>query len=117
MSDNMIQIGDYNVRLVTKGDRYGLNDCLAHEEDKPMVEFYSTKVQKTGRGYFVSRYYCGTLQNKPGFYGHDHTNAGLCLHGDRYNYHSISAEEFQAVLRFIAKNEKEWDRARRDPCW
>ena len=56
MSDNMIQIGDYNVRLVTKGDRYGLNDCLVHEEDKPMVEFYSTKVQKTGRGYFVSRY-------------------------------------------------------------
>ena len=99
---NMIQIGEYNVRLVTKGDRYGLNDCLVHDEDKPMVEFYKRGYPVHGpRGFFVSRYYCGTLLNEPGFMGHDHHDAGLCLHGDPYNYHSISAEEFQAVLRWI----------------
>lgn len=35
----------FNVRLVEKGDRYGRNMCLVHEEDRPMVVFYDTKSQ------------------------------------------------------------------------
>jgi hypothetical protein len=54
----------FNVRVVFKGDRYGLNDCLTHDNDKPLVEFYDATQdpKKFGeRGQFVSRYYIETL--------------------------------------------------------
>lgn len=54
----------FNVRMVFEGDRYGLNDCLTHDNDKPLVEFYDATQdpKKFGeRGQFVSRYYVETL--------------------------------------------------------
>lgn len=57
-------IGVFNVRIVRYGDRYGLDDCLTHDEQEPMVEFYDASqcVIKFGpRGQFVSRYYCSTI--------------------------------------------------------
>ena len=29
-----------NVRIVNKGEKYGLNRSLAHDQDEPLVEFY-----------------------------------------------------------------------------
>lgn len=61
----------YMTRVVMRGDCYGLNDCLTHEESDPLVEFYLQK--KPGmsrkklrgihgeRGFFTSRYYLSTL--------------------------------------------------------
>lgn len=51
------------VRVVEKGDRYGLDDCLTHDEADPLIEFYDlTYTEKFGpRGQFVSRYYASTL--------------------------------------------------------
>jgi hypothetical protein len=105
----MKTIGNYAVRIVRQGDRYGLNDCLTHDRSglDSLVEFYlvfdpEVDMKRHGpRGFFVSRYYAGTLLNAPGFYGRDHTNAGLCLHGDRYNYHSIDAAQFAEVLAYL----------------
>jgi hypothetical protein len=101
----MKKIGNYNVRIVRKGDRYGRNDCLTHDGngDHALVEFYLDSHHDIHgpRGFFVSRYYIGTLLNRPGFYGRDHIGAGLCLHGDRYNYHSIDAKEFAQVVAFL----------------
>ena len=64
-------------RLVCKGDNYGLNHCLEHNESDPLVEFYdmdSVAAQKMREsdnlqmryeaqeyGQFVSRYYLSTL--------------------------------------------------------
>jgi hypothetical protein len=54
---------DFLVRVVATGDRYGRDDCLVHEKDEPMVEFYDrTACGDFGpRGQFVSRYYLFTL--------------------------------------------------------
>jgi len=60
---------DFNVRLVSKGGAYGLNNCLTHTEDDPIVEFYDAKHAGNGfgpLGQFVSRYYRGTLLESDG---------------------------------------------------
>jgi hypothetical protein len=67
----------FNVRLVGRGDKYGLNDCLTHDEDTPLVEFYvvSERTPEGGRGYFISRYCLETLLANIA------RTPGLCLHG------------------------------------
>ena len=91
----------FNVRLVEKGDSYGLDDCLIHEDQMglgSMVEFYdATYVNKNGfgpRGQFVSRYYLQTLRE-----GRSHLY-GLNLHGGVSEW-SLSAENVQTVLRYF----------------
>jgi hypothetical protein len=78
----------FNVRLVRAGDRYGLNDCLVHDKDEPLVEFWDATYERDprftrGLGQFVSRYCLGTLTGKPGCYGHDHRRGprGIALCG------------------------------------
>lgn len=54
----------FRVRLVMQGDRYGLNDCLVHDNTDPLVEFFDQRYerqQKTDNGQFVSRYFLSTL--------------------------------------------------------
>lgn len=58
------RVGIFNVRVVHRGEQYGLNDCLVHDKEDPLVEFYDARqsVDKFGRcGQFVSRYYASTL--------------------------------------------------------
>ena len=67
----------FNVRLVRRGDYYGLGDCLVHDKEEPMIEFWDATYENDpkftrGLGQFVSRYFFGTLTGKPGFYGQDH---------------------------------------------
>ena len=49
------------VRIVRKGGKYGLNFCLEHDKDDPLVEFYDCRYEFTNYGQFVSRYYISTL--------------------------------------------------------
>ena len=79
----------FNVRLVRRGDRYGLNDCLVHDQDEPLVEFWDATYEHDPRftpelGQFAARYYLGTLTGKPGYWGHDHRRIprGIPLCGD-----------------------------------
>ena len=55
----------FNVVIVRKGEQYGHRDCLTHEGDDPLVEFYDAdyagKEGFTDAGQFVSRYYVSTL--------------------------------------------------------
>lgn len=53
------------VRIAFKGDRYGRLDCLVHDKDDPLVEFYDASIGDTPRGYFVKRYYLETLIAAP----------------------------------------------------
>lgn len=59
----MLKVDKFNVRIVFKGDRYGLNDMFTHDQDRPLVEFYDDRYhsQPGDRGQFVSRYYASTL--------------------------------------------------------
>jgi hypothetical protein len=79
MSDLVKKFGIWNVRIVRKGEKYGLNRCLTNDRDDPLVEFYDSRqsVENFGElGQFVSRYYLHTLthsKHPPG--------TGLCLDG------------------------------------
>lgn len=65
----------FRVQIVRKGDRYGLDKCLTHADDEPMVEFYDLSYpEKFGaEGQFVSRYSLSTLQTC--------RSGGICLQG------------------------------------
>lgn len=61
----------FNVRVVEKGEQYGLNMCLTHEKDMPMIEFYDTryKFDKIGdiiMGQFITRYSLDTFKTVQG---------------------------------------------------
>lgn len=85
------------VRVVRKGERYGLNDKLVHDggasigkENDPLIEFYDlTHCDKFGpRGQFVSRYYASTLATH---------NGGLTLDGGCHVW-SVDARAMQPVI-------------------
>ena len=67
-------------RIVIRGDRYGLDGCLTHDKDQPLIEFYDERYEHnewlmpTMNGQFVSRYYLSTLL-------HDRSHYGLILDG------------------------------------
>lgn len=101
----------FNVRLVRKGDRYGLNDCLTHDKDAPMVEFYdgSQDPAKFGpRGQFISRYYLDTLTGADRLSRGDVRNGGgLCLHGGVPEWDLDSVAAATAVKWAVTENSKE----------
>lgn len=55
----------FNIRLIKEGDKYGLNDCLTHDDSGTMIEFYDARYPHTEHGQFVSRYYLRTLSEHP----------------------------------------------------
>lgn len=59
-----MNVGKWNVRVVTKSESYGSGNCLAHTGDDPAVEFYdgSQDTERFGElGQFVTRYQLSTL--------------------------------------------------------
>lgn len=63
----------WTVKIVRKGERYGLRNCLVHDQDEPLVEFYDGRYAgKEGfdpEGQFVERYYRSTLLQRSPFHG------------------------------------------------
>ena len=58
----MIQVEGFNIRIVARGDGYGVNDSVVHDRDDFLVEFYDATSTRHGpRGYFVSRYFSITI--------------------------------------------------------
>lgn len=93
-------------KLVLKGESYGLNNCLTHDQDDPLVEFYSTKFQP--EGYFISRYALSTLRGKSQYSNGQFRRAGLCLQGDmpEYNVDQCAAEMVSRWLDLIVTETK-----------
>lgn len=87
-----MKIDKYHVRVVRIGDRYGLNFCLTHDKDEPLVEFYDTRHPHTEFGQFVSRYYLSTILERD--------NMGLCLYGREPEW-EVSAEDMAAVRAWL----------------
>ncbi len=53
---------EFSVRVIKKGERHGLNNCLTRRKDDPLVEFYDrTRSQVNGLGQFVASYSASTL--------------------------------------------------------
>ena len=89
----------FGVRIIRKGDRYGLDDCLT-VDGAPMVEFYDATYRgpKFGpRGQFVSRYYASTLLE-----GGRGRKEGLCLHGGEPVW-SIDAGTMRAIREYVVE--------------
>ena len=66
----------FAVKLLAKGDSYGLDKCLTWDKDSPGVEFYDVTYAGDGFdevGQFVSRYYASTILDSDG---------GLNLNGE-----------------------------------
>jgi hypothetical protein len=97
----MLKLEKFNVRIVRKGDRFGRNDCLVHDDDRPMVEFYDHRYDHSdfkGRGQFVSRYFVCTLL--------EGENRGLCLDGGNRNEWTVSADGMAIVRAYINSQEQ-----------
>lgn len=95
----------FNIRIVLKDDSYGLNLCLKHDKDEPLVEFYDERYPMTiidGKEYgqFISRYYLKTLLDR------EH-NEGLCLDGSVPNW-NVDALAMNSFVEWIntLKNEQ-----------
>jgi hypothetical protein len=94
----------FNVRLVQKDDRYGLDDCLVHDQDEPLVEFWDATYENDprftlGLGQFASRYYLGTLTGKDGHGVRDHRlgSPGLDLCGHVSEWKVTGANVMAAI--------------------
>lgn len=67
--------GDFNIRIIHKGDSYGLGGVKTHAFNEPLVEFYDARYNHTELGQFVGRYYAGALLAMK-------DDTGLCLHSE-----------------------------------
>ena len=99
MNDLIKKFDHWNVRILRRGDRYGLNDCLTHEKDDPIIEFYDTNHtddEKWKRGQFVARYYAETLFDDEW----DLQNQGLQLEGGVENWY-VAPQTMAGILRWL----------------
>ena len=94
----MITVDKFNVRVVNKGDKYGRDFVLTHEEDKPLVEFYDSRYPHTEFGQFVSRYYVSTLLGEDKY---GRAEGGLCLDGGNANEWTVSERHMGIVRSFL----------------
>lgn len=90
----MITVDKFNVRILRKGDKYGRDECLTHNEDRPLVEFYDTRYPHTQYGQFVSRYYVSTLLESD--------TGGLCLDGGVPSW-TVGAQDMDTVRKYLTE--------------
>lgn len=100
---------DCTVRLVHRGDRYGRDGCLTHDEDEPLVEFFDNDFDHEPwmgiRAQFVSRYYISTLLESDPY-------RGLCLDGSipKWTLGAVEMQEVRSwlVARILAELQDCW---------
>lgn len=106
----------FNVRLVRQGDRYGLDDCLVHKGEDPMIEFYDATYEGTKdfgpRGQFVSRYSLSTLTGRDPWSRCDHRlgspGIDLCGHVAAWKVTGANVRDaLAAVERVLAVETRE----------
>ena len=96
MSETSKIFGHFNVRILRKGEKYGLKNGLTHKVFTPLVEFYDYRHRNDKewkRGQFVSRYYAETILD------HD-PNSVLSLDGGIPEW-TVSAESMQEILAWL----------------
>ncbi|ATX81987.1 hypothetical protein Ga0123462_1123 [Mariprofundus ferrinatatus] len=95
----------FNVKILNKGDQYGLNKCLRHDEEEPVVEFYDARHKNSDpEGQFISRYYVKTLLGMDDeLLSEDITlgQRGLCLDGNHSDTWYLTPENCMCVGTWI----------------
>jgi len=83
---------NFRCKILRKGDRYGVENCVRHDSDKPLLEFFDLTYENDPRfgpdGQFVSRYYVETIMEG---------NAGLILQG------GVPDWKIDAVAMFLVR--------------
>tara|TARA_R100001530_G_scaffold129690_1_gene100157 strand:- start:253 stop:579 length:327 start_codon:yes stop_codon:yes gene_type:complete len=91
----------FNVRMVNKGEAYGRDNCLTHDKDDALVEFYDARHMHTDHGQFVSRYYASTLTGDSDFsFNKGEYPHGLNLEGSVEAW-SVTGENMIDVISWI----------------
>lgn len=87
----------FRVQIVKKGDKWGLNKCLTHDEDDPLIEFYDLTYPETfgAEGQFVSNYSLSTLREHA-------RGVGLDMYGGEPAW-KIDGATFQKVMDWLPK--------------
>ena len=93
-----------NVTILRKGDRYGRNKCLTHDDEEPVVEFYNAAGSQDPEGSFIIRYFASTLLGEDGLNMGDISagDCGLCLDGG-YPEWSLTPKNCVDVGKWIRK--------------
>ena len=94
----------FNVRVVRRGDTYGRQEGLTHEEDEPLVEFYDARFTKDHcqYGQFVSRYCLTTLEDHVEQWPQE---TGLGLEGSVDDW-TITGENLRASVKYALSTMK-----------
>ena len=96
----------FNSRFLNKGDAYGRNNCLVHEVDDLVVEFFDARYpfwsDTDGQvlGQFVSSYYVKTLLGEDGYSVTDSRETGIDLHGGEPDWF-VTGEQVAKALEFL----------------
>lgn len=84
------------VRIVRRGQGYGKNFCITHNNEEPLVEFYDARYMHTTYGQFVSRYNMTTIlfSNNDAY--------GLDLYGGESDW-KIDAKTMTKITAWLQK--------------
>ena len=82
----------FAARIINEGDKYGRDDCLTHNESKPLIEFYDMDA-----GVFVSSYYVATLTGECEYSRGDNRKTGINLEGSVSKWF-VTPEQVQIAL-------------------
>ena len=97
---------EWGVKLLLEGDKYGLDDCLTHDEEDPLVEFYDRQHADADapEGQFVSRYNLSTLLKSDRYDDvKERWARGLNLHGGVEAW-TVSGTLYSAVMERIVEH-------------
>ena len=83
---------EFAARIINEGDKYGRDDCLTHNESKPLIEFHDMDM-----GVFVSRYYVDTLTGECEWSNGDSRKTGINLEGSVSKWF-VTAEQVKIAL-------------------
>jgi hypothetical protein len=86
---------EFNVLIIPQFAKYGLNNCLTHEQEEPLIEFYDNRHKHTEFGQFISRYNTSTLTSRD--------IAGLNLQGGVADWY-IDAKEMHIVTEWLLQH-------------
>lgn len=82
----------FNILIISKNDKYGVDNTLIYEKDEPMIEFYDARKETLNKlGQFVSSYYVSTLLKDRRKLEDNGLNLDMCVRD--WNVSGVNMEE------------------------
>jgi hypothetical protein len=98
---------EFLVRVIEKGDRYGLGDKLVYDQKEPQIAFYDTKHAGDPRfgphGQFVQQYYAFTMA-----YHHPGLGLDLLGHEPAWKLDAPAMDKVIDLAKKVTYGERAW---------